>query len=688
MVWEDKIEALLKYSQFIFLETTFTMSNLQIRMANAIRALSMDAVQQANSGHPGMPMGMADIAVGLWNENLKHNPTDPHWIDRDRFVLSNGHGSMLLYSLLHLSGYDLPIDELKNFRQLHSKTPGHPEYGITPGVETTTGPLGQGISNAVGMALAEKLLAEEFNRPGHNIIDHYTYVFLGDGCLMEGISHEVCSLAGTLKLNKLIALWDDNGISIDGKVVSWFNEDTPKRFEAYGWNIIRNIDGHDAEAVSAAIASAKKSDKPTLICCKTAIGQGSPNMAGTDKVHGSPLGAAEIAATRIALNWPYAPFEIPKDIYAAWDFKKRGQALEHEWNKEFQKYKNKFPKLAAELQRRMQGDLSTNFSKTLNAYLKTCQSKAETVATRKASQNAIEALAPALPEFMGGSADLTGSNLTNWSACKPVRGDQWGNHINYGVREFGMSAIMNGIALHGGYIPFGGTFLTFSDYSRNAIRMAALMKLRSIFVFTHDSIGLGEDGPTHQSVEHVASLRLIPNLMVWRPCDTTESAVAWGAAIERKNGPSALIFSRQNCPFVTRTPQQIKDIARGGYVLRDPQSGKIDAVIIATGSEIALALQTAQQLENNGLGIRVVSMPSTTVFDQQEAAYKAKVLPANVPRIAVEAGVSDFWWKCGCAAVHGVDTFGESAPAGQLYEYFGLTVDQIAKTVQQCISKK
>jgi transketolase len=688
MVWEDKIEALLKYSQFIFLETTFTMSNLQIRMANAIRALSMDAVQQANSGHPGMPMGMADIAVGLWNENLKHNPTDPHWIDRDRFVLSNGHGSMLLYSLLHLSGYDLPIDELKNFRQLHSKTPGHPEYGITPGVETTTGPLGQGISNAVGMALAEKLLAEEFNRPGHNIIDHYTYVFLGDGCLMEGISHEVCSLAGTLKLNKLIALWDDNGISIDGKVVSWFNEDTPKRFEAYGWNIICNIDGHDAEAVSAAIASAKKSDKPTLICCKTAIGQGSPNMAGTDKVHGSPLGAAEIAATRIALNWPYAPFEIPKDIYAAWDFKKRGQALEHEWNKEFQKYKNKFPKLAAELQRRMQGDLSTNFSKTLNAYLKTCQSKAETVATRKASQNAIEALAPALPEFMGGSADLTGSNLTNWSACKPVRGDQWGNHINYGVREFGMSAIMNGIALHGGYIPFGGTFLTFSDYSRNAIRMAALMELRSIFVFTHDSIGLGEDGPTHQSVEHVASLRLIPNLMVWRPCDTTESAVAWGAAIERKNGPSALIFSRQNCPFVTRTPQQIKDIARGGYVLRDPQSGKIDAVIIATGSEIALALQTAQQLENNGLGIRVVSMPSTTVFDQQEAAYKAKVLPANVPRIAVEAGVSDFWWKCGCAAVHGVDTFGESAPAGQLYEYFGLTVDQIAKTVQQCISKK
>ena len=667
------------------------MSNLQIRMANAIRALSMDAVQQANSGHPGMPMGMADIAVGLWNEHLKHNPTDPHWIDRDRFVLSNGHGSMLLYSLLHLSGYDLPIAELKNFRQLHSKTPGHPEYGITPGVETTTGPLGQGIANAVGMALAEQLLAEEFNRPGHKVIDHYTYVFLGDGCLMEGISHEVCSLAGTLKLNKLIAFWDDNGISIDGKVVSWFNEDTPKRFEAYHWNVIRNVDGHDAKAVSDAIAKAKKSDKPTLICCKTAIGKGSPNMAGSDKVHGSPLGAAEITETRVALNWPYAPFEVPKDIYAAWDFKKRGQAAEHEWNKEFQKYKSKFPELASELQRRMQGDLSKDFSSTLNAYLKICQSKAETVATRKASQNAIEALAPVLPEFMGGSADLTGSNLTNWSACKAVRGDQWGNHINYGVREFGMSAIMNGVALHGGYIPFGGTFLTFSDYSRNALRMAAMMKLRSIFVFTHDSIGLGEDGPTHQSVEHLASLRLIPNLMVWRPCDTTESAVAWGSAIERKNGPSALIFSRQNCPFVTRNSQQIKDIARGGYVLRDHPSGKIDAVIIATGSEVALALQTAERLEKESagkIGIRVVSMPSTTVFDQQDAAYKSKVLPAHIPRIAVEAGVTDFWWKYACAAVHGVDTFGESAPASQLYEYFGLTVDQIAKTVKQCIAKK
>jgi len=663
------------------------MSNLQIRMANAIRALSMDAVQQANSGHPGMPMGMADIAVALWNDHLQHNPTDPHWMNRDRFVLSNGHGSMLLYSLLHLTGYDLPIGELKNFRQLHSKTAGHPEYGITPGVETTTGPLGQGISNAVGMALAEKLLAEEFNRPGHDIVNHYTYVFLGDGCLMEGISHEVCSLAGTLKLNKLIALWDDNGISIDGKVVSWFNEDTPKRFEAYGWNVIRNVDGHDAEAVSAAIAQAKKSDKPTLICCKTAIGQGAPNMAGSDKVHGSPLGADEIAATRVALNWPYAPFEIPQDIYQAWDFKKRGQTLEHEWNKDFQSYKAKFPELASEFQRRMQGDLSKDFSKTVKEYLERCQAKAETIATRKASQNAIEALALALPEFMGGSADLTGSNLTNWSACKPVRANQWGNHINYGVREFGMSAIMNGIALHGGYIPFGGTFLTFSDYSRNAIRMAALMKLRSIFVFTHDSIGLGEDGPTHQSVEHVASLRLIPNLMVWRPCDTSETAVAWASAVERKHGPSALIFSRQNCPFVARNAQQIKDIARGGYVIRDSKS-KADAVIMATGSEVGLALQTAERLEKEGIAIRVVSMPSTTVFDQQAAAYKASVLPAGIPRIAVEAGVSDFWWKYACAAVHGVDTFGESAPAAQLYEYFGLTVDQIAKTVRQVISQQ
>ena len=659
---------------------------LQIRMANAIRHLAMDAVQQANSGHPGMPMGMADIAVALWDQHLKHNPSDPQWLNRDRFVLSNGHGSMLLYSLLYLSGYDLPISELKNFRQLHSKTPGHPEFGITVGVETTTGPLGQGISNAVGMALAEKLLAEEFNRPRFDIIDHYTYAFLGDGCLMEGISHESCALAGTLKLSKLIALWDDNGISIDGKVGPWFSEDTPQRFEAYGWNVMRNVDGHHAAAVSRALEQAKQSDKPTLICCKTAIGYGSPNMAGSDKVHGSPLGAEEIAATRIALEWPHAPFEIPQDLLAAWNFQARGKAAQASWEKQFAAYRQAYPELAAELQRRMQGKLANNFAKTLSDYLALCQSKAETIATRKASQNAITALAPAVPELIGGSADLTGSNLTNWNACKPVRANQWGNHINYGVREFGMSAIMNGMALHGGYIPFGGTFLTFSDYSRNAIRMAALMKIRVLFVFTHDSIGLGEDGPTHQAIEQVASLRLIPNLMVWRPCDTTESAVAWGTALERQNGPSALIFSRQNCPFVPRNAQQIAQIQRGAYVLQEGK-GKLDAVIMATGSEVSLALQTAANLTQQGRSIRVVSMPCTNLFDQQSATYKAQVLPPQVPRIAIEAGVTDFWWKYGCAAVHGVDTFGESAPAPELYAYFGLTVEQISKTVQQCIAK-
>ena len=659
---------------------------LQIRMANAIRHLAMDAVQKANSGHPGMPMGMADIAVALWDQHLKHNPSDPQWLNRDRFVLSNGHGSMLLYSLLHLSGYDLPISELKNFRQLHSKTPGHPEFGITAGVETTTGPLGQGISNAVGMALAEKLLAEEFNRPGFDIIDHYTYAFLGDGCLMEGISHESCALAGTLKLSKLIALWDDNGISIDGKVGPWFSEDTPQRFEAYGWNVLRDVDGHNAAAVGLALEQAKQSDKPTLICCKTAIGYGSPNMAGSDKVHGSPLGAEEIAATRLALEWPHDPFEIPQDLLAAWNFQARGKAAQASWEKQFAAYRQAYPELAAELQRRMQGKLANNFTKTLSDYIALCQSKAETIATRKASQNAITALAPAVPELMGGSADLTGSNLTNWNACKPVRANQWGNHINYGVREFGMSAIMNGMALHGGYIPFGGTFLTFSDYSRNAIRMAALMKIRVLFVFTHDSIGLGEDGPTHQAIEQVASLRLIPNLMVWRPCDTTESAVAWGAALERQNGPSALIFSRQNCPFVPRNAQQIAQIQRGAYVLQEGK-GKLDAVIMATGSEVSLALQTAANLTQQGRSIRVVSMPCTNLFDQQSATYKAQVLPPQVPRIAIEAGVTDFWWKYGCAAVHGVDTFGESAPAPELYAYFGLTVEQISKTVQQCIAK-
>jgi transketolase len=655
-------------------------------MANAIRHLAMDAVQKANSGHPGMPMGMADIAVALWDQHLKHNPSDPQWLNRDRFVLSNGHGSMLLYSLLHLSGYDLPISELKNFRQLHSKTPGHPEFGITPGVETTTGPLGQGISNAVGMALAEKLLAAEFNRPGFDIIDHYTYAFLGDGCLMEGISHESCALAGTLKLSKLIALWDDNGISIDGKVGPWFSEDTPQRFEAYGWNVLRNIDGHNAAAVSRALEQAKQSDKPTLICCKTAIGYGSPNMAGSDKVHGSPLGAEEIAATRLALEWPHAPFEIPQDLLAAWNFQARGKAAQASWEKQFAAYRQAYPELAAELLRRMQGKLANNFAKTLSDYIALCQSKAETIATRKASQNAITALAPAVPELIGGSADLTGSNLTNWNACKPVRANQWGNHINYGVREFGMSAIMNGMALHGGYIPFGGTFLTFSDYSRNAIRMAALMKIRVLFVFTHDSIGLGEDGPTHQAIEQVASLRLIPNLMVWRPCDTTESAVAWGTALERQNGPSALIFSRQNCPFVPRNAQQIAQIQRGAYVLQEG-NGKLDAVIMASGSEVSLALQTAANLTQQGRSIRVVSVACTNLFDQQSATYKAQVLPPQVPRIAIEAGVTDFWWKYGCAAVHGVDTFGESAPAPELYAYFGLTVEQISKTVQQCIAK-
>lgn len=631
-------------------------------------------------------MGMADIAVALWDQHLKHNPSDPQWLNRDRFVLSNGHGSMLLYSLLHLSGYDLPISELKNFRQLHSKTPGHPEFGITAGVETTTGPLGQGISNAVGMALAEKLLAEEFNRPGFDIIDHYTYAFLGDGCLMEGISHESCALAGTLKLSKLIALWDDNGISIDGKVGPWFSEDTPQRFEAYGWNVLRDVDGHNAAAVARALEQAKQSDKPTLICCKTAIGYGSPNMAGSDKVHGSPLGAEEIAATRLALEWPHDPFEIPEDLLAAWNFQARGKAAQASWEKQFAAYRQAYPELAAELQRRMQGKLANNFTKTLSDYIALCQSKAETIATRKASQNAITALAPAVPELIGGSADLTGSNLTNWNACKPVRANQWGNHINYGVREFGMSAIMNGMALHGGYIPFGGTFLTFSDYSRNAIRMAALMKIRVLFVFTHDSIGLGEDGPTHQAIEQVASLRLIPNLMVWRPCDTTESAVAWGTALERQNGPSALIFSRQNCPFVPRNAQQITQIQRGAYVLQEGK-GKLDAVIMATGSEVSLALQTAANLTQLGRSIRVVSMPCTNLFDQQSATYKAQVLPPQVPRIAIEAGVTDFWWKYGCAAVHGVDTFGESAPAPELYAYFGLTVEQISKTVQQCIAK-
>ena len=656
------------------------------KMANAIRVLAMDAVQQANSGHPGMPMGMAEIAVALWSQHYHHNPANPQWMNRDRFVISNGHGSMLHYALLHLTGYDLPMAELKNFRQMHSKTPGHPEVHITPGIETTTGPLGQGITNAVGMALAEKLLAAEFNQADLPVVDHYTYVLLGDGCLMEGISHEACSLAGTLGLNKLVALYDDNGISIDGHVEGWFADDTPKRFEAYGWNVIPAVNGHDAAAVSAAIASAKLSDKPTLICCKTVIGQGSPNMAGTHNVHGAALGAKEIAAVRLALDWPYAPFEMPADVYTAWDAKAAGAARETEWNTLFASYTAAYPAQAAELERRMKGDLPGDFNAVADAYIQQCVEKQETIATRKASQNAIQALAPVLPEFLGGSADLTGSNLTNWKECVAVRHNQAGNHINYGVREFGMSAIMNGIALHGGYLPFGATFLTFSDYSRNAIRMAALMQLRSLFVFTHDSIGLGEDGPTHQSVEHISSMRLIPNLDNWRPCDTVESAVAWKQAIARKDGPSTLIFSRQNLPFQSRTAEQLANIARGAYVLQDPVNPAV--ILIATGSEIELAVKSAAELATQGIVARVVSMPSTDVFDRQDAAYKASVLPKGLPRVAIEAGVTDFWYKyVGLeGAVVGIDTFGESAPAGVLFKHFGFTADNVIAKVNSVLA--
>jgi len=655
------------------------------KMANAIRALAMDAVQKANSGHPGMPMGMAEISVALWGSHLRHNPADPHWLDRDRFVVSNGHGSMLLYALLHLTGYELPMDELRNFRQLHSKTPGHPEVDITPGVETTTGPLGQGIANAVGMALAEALLAAEFNKPGFDVIDHHTYVFLGDGCLMEGISHEVCSLAGTLRLSKLIVLYDDNGISIDGKVEGWFRDDTPKRFDAYGWNVIPNVDGHDVKAVDAAIAAAKKSERPTLICCKTVIGKGAPTMQGTDKVHGAALGDAEIAATRAAIDWPYAPFEIPADVYAAWDAKQKGASLQSDWALKFKTYQEKYPSEAAELLRRMKGELPANFDKAVSDLIAACLEKKETIATRKASQNAIQALAQVLPEFLGGSADLTGSNLTNWKECIAVRADHPGNHVNYGVREFGMSAIMNGVALHGGFIPFGATFLTFSDYSRNALRMAALMKRRAVFVFTHDSIGLGEDGPTHQSIEQVSSLRLIPNLDNWRPCDTVESAVAWAEAVRRQQGPTTLIFSRQNLPFVERDHAQVTNIRRGGYVLKDATNAKV--ILIATGSEIELALKSADMLASEGIPVRVVSMPSTDVFDRQDAAYKASVLNNGLPRVAVEAGVTDVWFKyVGLdGAVVGIDTFGESAPAGVLFKHFGFTTEKIVAAVKSVL---
>ncbi|MES2900937.1 MAG: transketolase [Pseudomonadota bacterium] len=655
-------------------------------MANAIRALAMDAVQQANSGHPGMPMGMAEIAVALWARHYKHNPANPKWINRDRFLLSNGHGSMLHYSLLHLTGYDLSMDDIKAFRQMHSKTPGHPEVDITPGVETTTGPLGQGIANAVGMALSEYLLAAEFNKPGFDVVDHYTYAFLGDGCLMEGISHEVCALAGTLRLNKLIALYDDNGISIDGKVEGWFTDDTPARFEAYGWNVIRAVDGHDVAAVDAAIAQAKTSDKPTLICCKTIIGKGSPNLQGGDKVHGAALGDKEVAAVREHLLWTSVPFDIPAEVYSAWDAKAAGAALESAWTGKFAEYRAQFPQLASELERRMKGELPAGFDAALAAAIAACVDKKENIATRKASQNAIQALAPALPEFLGGSADLTGSNLTNWKECVALRSGKPGNHINYGVREFGMAAIMNGVALHGGYIPFGATFLTFSDYSRNALRMAALMKLRSIFVFTHDSIGLGEDGPTHQSVEHVSSLRLIPNLDNWRPCDTVESAAAWGAAVRRHNGPSTLIFSRQNLPYMERSEAQIADIARGGYVLQDAPNAKV--ILIATGSEVELAVKAAAALTGEGVAVRVVSMPSTDVFDRQDAAYKASVLTRGTPRVAIEAGVTDFWYKyVGLeGAVVGIDTFGESAPAPVLFKHFGFTVENVVAKVKLVLS--
>jgi transketolase len=688
------------------------MANTQ-QMASAIRALAMDAVQQANSGHPGAPMGMADIAVALWGEHLSHNPSNPHWLNRDRFVLSNGHGSMLIYALLHLTGYDLPMSELKNFRVLHSKTAGHPEVGVTPGVETTTGPLGQGITNAVGMALAEKLLASEFNRARHEVVNHHTYAFLGDGCLMEGISHEACSLAGAWKLNKLIALYDDNGISIDGQVAPWFADNTPERFKAYGWQVIGPVDGHDAAAVSHAITSAKLSaDKPTLIVCKTSIGKGSPNRANTAKAHGEPLGAEEIALTRAAIGWHHPPFEIPADIYQAWDAKSKGQAREAAWNEIFAAYQAAHPELAQELLRRMAGELPKNFAQTVVDTVIGAHTKAETVASRKASQLALEAFTAALPELLGGSADLTGSNLTNTKSTPNLRIDLagqvvkneagvGGRHINYGVREFGMAAIMNGVALHGGFIPYGGTFLTFSDYSRNAIRMAALMKQRVVHVFTHDSIGLGEDGPTHQSIEHAASLRLIPNLDVWRPADTAETAVAWAVALQNQHKPTALLLSRQNLPYLPKgdSPEHKKAgeisgldaISKGAYVLAEPSevglNKKAQAVILATGSEVQLALKAQALLAELKIAVRVVSVPSTTTFDRQSADYKAAVLPAGLPRVAVEMGSTDGWWKYGVSAVVGIDTYGESAPAPVLFKHFGFTPENVADTVRVVLSK-
>ena len=694
------------------------------RMASAIRALAMDAVQQANSGHPGAPMGMADIAVALWGEHLHHNPGNPHWSNRDRFVLSNGHGSMLIYALLHLTGYNLPMQELKNFRQLHSKTAGHPEVGVTPGVETTTGPLGQGLANAVGMALSEKLLAAQFNRDGHAIVNHHTYVFMGDGCLMEGISHEACALAGAWKLNKLIALYDDNGISIDGKVAPWFIDNTPERFKAYGWNVIDAINGHDVAAVSQAIAKAKHSaDKPTLIVCKTSIGKGSPNRANTAKAHGEPLGAEEIALTRVAIGWDLPPFEIPQDVYADWSAIARGQQDEADWNRLFAAYESAHPTLAKEYKRRMAGDLPKHFSQTVVDAVIDAHTKAETVASRKASQLALEAFTASLPELLGGSADLTGSNLTNTKSTPSFRvdlagdvvtypgaegqstpDDATGRHINYGVREFGMAAIMNGVALHGGFIPYGGTFLTFSDYSRNAIRMAALMKQRIIHVFTHDSIGLGEDGPTHQSIEHAASLRLIPNLDVWRPADTAETTVAWAVALQNQHKPTALLLSRQNLPYLPKGEARtsantqaagefsgLDAINKGAYVLAEPSevgmNKSAQAVIVATGSEVQLALKAQALLAERKIAVRVVSMPSTTTFDRQSVAYKSAVLPKGLPRVAVEMGSTDGWWKYGVSAVVGIDTYGESAPAGVLFKHFGFTPENVADTVQAVLAK-
>ncbi|EMK3508181.1 transketolase [Vibrio parahaemolyticus] len=658
-------------------------------LANAIRALSMDGVQQANSGHPGAPMGMADIAEVLWRSHLNHNPSNPEWADRDRFVLSNGHGSMLIYSLLHLSGYELSIDDLKNFRQLHSKTPGHPEYGYAPGIETTTGPLGQGITNAVGMAMAEKALAAQFNKEGHDIVDHFTYVFMGDGCLMEGISHEACSLAGTLGLGKLIAFWDDNGISIDGHVEGWFSDDTPKRFEAYGWHVIPAVDGHDADAINAAIEAAKADPRPTLICTKTIIGFGSPNKSGSHDCHGAPLGAEEIAATRKELGWEHGPFEIPQEVYAEWSAKETGAAKEAAWNEKFAAYEAAYPELAAEFKRRVNGELPAEWEEKASQIIADLQANPTNIASRKASQNALEAFGALLPEFMGGSADLAPSNLTMWSGSKSLEANDFsGNYIHYGVREFGMTAIMNGIALHGGFVPYGATFLMFMEYARNAMRMAALMKIQNIQVYTHDSIGLGEDGPTHQPVEQIASLRLTPNMNTWRPCDQVESAVAWKLAIERKDAPTALIFSRQNLAQQPRSAEQVADITKGGYILKD-SDGKPELILIATGSEVELAVKAAEQLTAEGKKVRVVSMPSTDAFDKQDAAYREAVLPSDVTaRIAIEAGIADFWYKyVGFdGRIIGMTTFGESAPADQLFEMFGFTVENVVNTAKELLA--